>query len=312
MPMLWRGRHTFSGHATFKGGVTGAIPALGNGKTFWVDNRSWGVGSDTNSGTDPNYPFATIAKALTLCTSGNEDYIIVLASYDLDTSSIQVVVPTTHIIGVGSKNHRAMGCWLNTGADSVFTLQGSNSSVCEIAGFAMCADTSHPCITTKTGASTELVYAWIHDCQFAASLDAAFVAQDGILEADGTGLDGTLIEDCTFGDEITRDGIRFTNFYGGLIRNCLFDNCGSKAIDAITGGASTGMPDVIGNFFRANHGAAEGWAITTISSGNGLIAFNHASADFATADYNPYLDHDDLNQWCMNYTVAAVTAPATT
>jgi hypothetical protein len=191
-------------------------------------------------------------------------------------------------------------------------LQGSNSSCAEIANFTLGADSSHPCITTKTGASTELVYAWIHHCGFAASLDAAFIAQDGILEADGTGLDGTLIEDCAFGDEITRDGIRFTNFYGGLIRHNLFDNCGSIAIDAITGGSSTGMPDVIENTFRSNHGAAEGWAITSVASGNGLIAHNFASADFATADSNPYLDHADLNQWCMNYTVAAVTAPATT
>jgi hypothetical protein len=290
-------------------------PTWGVGKVFYVDSRSWGIGSDNNSGLDPTQPLAKIRTAMGYCTDDKNDYIIVLSSYDLDVLTIPVNKTTTHIIGVGSVNHRAPGCWIKiggTGGYAVFTLQGNKSTNCEIAGFALAADSSHACITTTTGGTTELVYGWIHHCTFGASIDAAFLAQDGILVADDTGLDATLIEDCTFGDELTRDGIRFKNFYQGLIRNNLFSNCGSIAVDAITGGAATGMPDVISNKFRAVHDKSEGWAITSVASGGGLITDNQATADFATGGNNPYLDHADLNQWGVNWTWNAVAAPATT
>ena len=161
------------------------------------------------------------------------------------------------------------------------------------------------------GGSTELLYAWIHHCTFGASEDAAFVAQDGILFTAGG--DGSLIEDCTFGDQITRDGIRFGNLYGGMIRRCLFDNCGSKGIDSITGGAATGMPDCLDNRFHANAtGASEGWAITTVSAGDGFIDGNHASDSYTTPTNNPYLDTADVCQWGLNYSHVTATAPATT
>jgi hypothetical protein len=317
MANVWRGNQTFKGLATFQGGVQGAVPALGNGKTFWVDTTSWGTGSDSATrGRNPNYPLATIEYAMTLCTANNNDYIIVLNGWDNDTTTISLDKQAVHIIGVNGFNHRAPFVWLKiagTGALPVFTLQGSNSANCEIAGFTLSADASHPCITTAAGgASTQLVYAHIHHCSFGASIDAANVCQDGILQGADSGLDAVLVEDCTFGDEITRDGIRFTTFYQGLIRNCLFSNCGSIAIDAITGGAATGMPDVISNKFRAVHDKSEGWAITTVACGGGLITDNQATADFATGGNNPYLDHADLNQWGVNWTWNAVAAPATT
>ncbi len=312
----FRGGINFTGNVRFLGGVNGVIPGWGAGKTFFVDTTSWGAGNDGNlPGTNPDKPLAKISTALGLCTAGANDYVIVLNGWDNDAATIEVAKSSVHIIGINGVNHRAPWVWLKVngdGSDAVFTLQGSNAANVEIAGFTLSADSSHPCITTKTGGSTELVYAHIHHCTFGASLDAANIAQDGILLAANTGLDGTLIEDCTFGDELTRDGIRFTNLYQGLIRNCLFSNCGSIAIDAITGGAATGMPDVISNKFRAVHDKSEGWAITTIASGGALITDNQATADFATGGNNPYLDHADLNQWGVNWTWNAVAAPATT
>jgi hypothetical protein len=287
---------------------------LTKGKVIYVDSRSWGVGASGRTGSDPNYPLNTITNALALCTAGNGDYILCLDGYDNDAVTITVAKSNVHIIGLGSVNHRAPFVWLlvNAGAAPVFTLQGSNAANCEIAGFTLGADASNACIVRGAGGSTELMYAWIHHNAFAASEDAAFVAQDGILFSAGG--DGTLIEDCTFGDEITRDGIRFVNLYGGMIRRCLFDNCGSIAIDAITGGAAAGgMPDVLDNKFHANAtGASEGWAITSMAAGDGFIDGNHASDSYTTPSNNPYLDHNDVCQWGLNYSHLTATAPATT
>jgi hypothetical protein len=317
MSMLWRGSHKFRGLVQFQGGVQGLLADRGNGQTFYVDSRSWGSGDDDNlPGTDPNHPLATLATAYGLCTSGAGDYIVCLDGYDNDTTSITIAKTNLHIIGVNGVNPRAPFVWLsfNSGSEPPFILQGGDAANCEIAGFTLCGDASTPCITGAVGSSTQLVYGWIHHCSFAATGDVSFVAQDGILVPSDAGIDGTLIEDCTFGDEITRDGIRFTNFYDGLIRNCLFNNCGSICIDAIAGGAAAGgMPDVIGNLFHANAvSAAEGWAITSMAAGDGLIAWNNATDTYTTPTNNPYLDHNDVNQWGINYSHLTATAPATT
>ena len=315
----FRGKNKFDYLEVTPGGVlTGYAPyTWGRGNVFYVDSRSWGIGNDSYPGTNPNEPLATIQAAYAKCTTAQNDYIILLDGYDNDTATITVAKTGLHFIGVNGMNHRAPFVWLKeagTGAEPVFTLQGGNAANVEIAGFTLGADASTPCITTVTGASTELVYAWIHHVAFAASLDAAFVAQDGILVADGTGLDGTLVEDCTFGAQIGRDGIRFKNFYQGLIRNNLFTGVTGVGVDAIATGAATGMPDVISNKFRAASGAAEGWAISSNASGagGGFIDDNHASSSFQTGGNNPYLDSGDANQWGVNWKWNAVAAPATT
>jgi hypothetical protein len=289
-------------------------PTWGVGKVYYVDSRSWGSGSNGNSGLNPDHPLSTIQAAYAKCTAGKQDYIILLDGYDNDTATVTIAKSGIHIIGVNGYNHRAPFVWLKvagTGAAANFTLKGGDAANVEIAGLTMAADSSHACITTSSGTSTNLVYGHIHHCTFGASLDVAFLAQDGILVASGTGLDGTLIEDCTFGDEITRNGIRFQNFYQGMIRHNLFSNC-LVAVSAIAGGSSAGMPDVISNKFRAAHAASEGWAITTVATGGGLITDNQATADFETGGNNPYLDTGDLNQWGVNWTWNAVAAPATT
>ena len=315
-----RGALNFDGYCQFLGGVNGVIPERGAGKTFFVDSRSWGSGSDGNlPGTNPNYPLATIQAAYALCTAAKNDYIVCLDGYDNDTATITIAKTGLHIIGVNGPDHRAPFVWLKvagTGAAAVFTLQGGNAANVEIAGFTLGADATHPCITTVTGGSTELVYGHIHHCAFAASGDAAFVAQDGILEAAGTGLDGTLIEDCYFGDQLVRDGVRFIDFYWGLIRNCIFRKYGGVGIDQITGGHATGMADVIGNLFYVGTTPAKGAGITITDAGGGIIDGNHSVEDGGHAGNNLFLDTSTgtdtstKNGWGVNYHGDAVTYPA--
>ena len=298
----------------FRGAVkVGLGYPITKGKVLYVDSRSWGVGASGRDGLDPDYPLNTMANAYALCTAGNGDYIFLLDGYDNDTATLTIAKTNLHIIGLGSKSHSAPYVWLLTNGDgsaAVFTLKGGDAANCEIAGFTLGGDASHPCITSAAGTSTNLVYGWIHDCAFASTNDTAFVAQDGIAPASGGNIDGTLIEDCTFGDQLTRDGIRFIDMYGGLIRNNIFRLYGGVGVHQITGGHSTGMPDVIGNKFYQSSSGAEGCAITTTDAGGGMMDDNHAMEDTANPGNNPYQEGTGSNAWGLNYSGDAVTYPA--
>ncbi len=303
--------------------VLGAGWPITKGKVLFVDTRSWGNGATGRDGTDPNYPLSTLTEAYGKCTSGNGDYIFVLDGYDNDTTTITIAKTNLHIIGLSNGNHAAPFPWLlfNSGAASPFTLQGGNSANVEIAGFTLGGNASNACITTATGGSTELVYGHIHHCGFAATGDAAFVAQDGILEAASTGLDYTLIEDCVFGKQLTRDGIRFLNFYGGLIRNNIFRMTSYMGVRQLgTGGATTGTPDIIGNkFFQKTPALDKGSSIYITNSGGGFIDDNHTAENADGAcDNNPYVDLSNgtadttTNAWGVNWAGYAVAVPAVT
>ncbi len=294
------------------------------GNMYYVDSRSWGTAADTNSGITPDEPLATLAAAYAKCTSGAHDYIICIDGYDNDTATLTVAKTGLHIIGVNGYNHRAPFVWLKvagTGTAPVFTLKGGDAANVEIAGFTLGADTADPCITTAAGTSTNLIYGHIHHCTFAGTGDTGFVAQDGITGySGGNGLDGLLIEDCTFGYELTRDGIRFINFYDGMVRNCLFEMSAYMGIRQVTGGATRGMCDVIGNLFKQKIPAMDkGSAIYITDAGGGLIAWNMAAENAdGTCDNNPYVDLSSgtadttLNAWSWNLVGTAKGEPAVT
>lgn len=305
----------------FTGAVKVGVSApFTKGKVLYVDSRSWGVGSDSYDGLDPNYPLATITRALALCTAGNGDYIFCLDGYDNDEATITVAKSNVHIIGLGNANIRAPFVWLKVGALAVFTLQGGDAANVEIAGFTLGADSTHPCITTSAGTSTNLIYGHIHHCGFAASGDASFVARDGILCGDNAGLDGCVIEDNFFGEQLTRDGIRFANFYWGLIRNNIFRMTSYKGIYQTGSGALHGTPDIISNKFAQKMPALDkGSAIYITDSTGGFIDDNHAAENAdGTCDNNPYVDLSNgtadttVNAWGVNWVGYAVGVPAVT
>ena len=283
------------------------------GHIYYVDSRSWGTAADTNSGITPDEPLATLTAAIAKCTSGAHDYVICLNGYDNDTSTITLAKEALHILGLGPDNHSAPYVWLKiaaTGAAAVFTLTGASALNCEIAGFTLGADSTHPCITISGAGNS---FSYIHDCAFAGSSDTAFVARDGINIPSETDAVGLLVDSCYFGNELTRDGVRIEGGMSyGRIKNCTFTGMGAVGVNHTVSSAVASMPDVLNCQFRADHGASEGWAITIQNATGGLIDGNHASADFTTADANPYLDHSDKSQWGLNYNVITAAAPATT
>jgi hypothetical protein len=258
------------------------------------------------------------------CTSGKHDYIVCLDGYDNDTATLTIAKKGLHIIGVDGANHRAPFVWLKvagTGAAAVFTLKGGDAANVEIAGFTLGADTSHPCITTAAGTTTNLIYAHIHHCSFGGTGDTSFVAQDGITGySNGLGLDGLLIEDCYFGYELTRDGIRFINFYDGMIRNCMFEMSAYMGIRQITGGATRGNPDILNNRFKQKIPALDKGSAIYITDGGGAFIDGNVAAENGegTGDNNPYVDLSSgsadttLNAWGVNWVGDAVGLPAVT
>ncbi len=300
----------------FSGAVkVGVGDPLTRGKVLYVDSADWGKGNDGYEGTDPNYPLAKIQTAINKCTADNNDYIFCVNSYDNDLTTILVNKSSLHIIGLGTWNPRGPWCWVKiagTGAAPAFTFVQNDGVSSELAGFTLGADTSHPCITTAVGTGVQLSYCHLHDLSFADSTDAAFLAQDGITPIDGAVMMCALIEDCTFGDQLTRDGIRFKSMTKAMIRRCYFNRVGGVGVNSITGGGADGMPDVIDCRFHGARSASAGWAISTVSAGNGYIDGNHASSTFDTNGSNPYNDTADLNEWGLNYSWDAVCPPGTT
>ena len=291
-------------------------PVWGIGKAYYVDSTSWGKGSDNNSGLDPSQPLAKIQTALGYCTAGANDYVIILNAWDNDLATITVAKNQVHIIGVSCRQHSAPAPWIKINGDGtapVFTLTGGSAQCAEIAGLSLAADSTHACIVIGASTGTYGSYAHLHDLAFANSTDSAYLAQDGINIANGREANGLLVSECDFGDQLTRDGIRIDGgMSGGRIQNCYFTGFGGVGVNHTVASAVSTMPDVLDCRFRQAHGASEGWAITIQNSTGGLIDGNHASADFTTADANPYLDHTDKSQWGLNYNVITVTAPATT
>lgn len=78
-----------------------------SGTVWWVDSAT---GSNSNAGTEPHQPFATLAAALAAQTAANGDIIVLFANHTetVGTSSVSFYTPgaDTKIFGLGSGNTR--------------------------------------------------------------------------------------------------------------------------------------------------------------------------------------------------------------
>lgn len=125
---------------------TGGLPPF-PGNWFWVNETT---GSDGNAGT-ANSPLATLSRAHTLCTSGNNDVVLFTGTIH-QTSSLAWSKSQTHLIGLceplkrgkrarisvsGSTpfsylvNVTGSGCWfMNFGTFYGFATTGSTTPIC--------------------------------------------------------------------------------------------------------------------------------------------------------------------------------------
>jgi len=182
------------------GGIAGDI--------FYVNGNT---GLDTNPGTR-DLPFLTIAHALTRCVAGHDDYIIVLDHYQ-EVFPIVVGTARVHIIGL---NVGQPMVWLTNIIDTaIFNIE---ADFVEIAGFEFGSGATHAAIEF-TDFVTERGYGRIHHCVFG----WIQTGQDGIWVPATAEAAETIIEECFFGNGLTRDGIRIDHaMTRGLIQDNLF------------------------------------------------------------------------------------------
>lgn len=271
-----------------------------SGDMFFVNGNSGADGYGVQS-RNWKYPMKTIAATLDLCTANNNDYIIVLDHYQ-ETFPISVDVASVHIIAAGPYNFSQPMVWLTASSDtSIFDIA---ADYVEIAGFEFKAGATHGAIewTASKG------YGLIRNCVFGRMQ----TGQDGINVPAGIA-DATemVIEDCIFGPNLTRDGIRIDhNMTRGIIQNNLFLAVPGIGIN-ITSQMAAGV--IRNNRFMLPSDTA-GKAITLTTACAGIYVSDNR-ANFGDTDSMgtiPWVDGGtgDANTWDNNLTSGAVDYPA--
>lgn len=84
----------------------GTIPAT-PGTVFFVD---YTLGSDSNTGKTVKKPFKTVSKALSMCTSNNDDVICLMGNAShVVTEMLTVSINRVHFVGIDGTNGRLYG-----------------------------------------------------------------------------------------------------------------------------------------------------------------------------------------------------------
>jgi hypothetical protein len=263
-----------------------------SGKVYYVNGNT---GSNSNTGADSSSPFLTITYALSKCVADQDDYIIVLDSWQ-EAFPIVANKARTHIIGLD------MGCgWpqLSGIADTaIFNITKNNI---EIAGLSLensSQTTAHGLVELKTFG---MGHTNIHDCMFG-HLGAGY---HGIV-MDNSGYN--FIHDNLFGHLLAGKGI-----YGvvnkEIINRNAFHGVGSVAIQIDDGPVG----EIVGNRIVCAGTDGTGIYLTAGSKGLGLIDDNRAMALAAACSGDPFRDLGTPKaNWGMNYKDIRVTLPKTT
>lgn len=274
------------------------------GKVFYVDGTN---GDDANAGTNPLYPLQTIAAGVTLCTTRKQDYIFVFESYTQETFPLVIDKRDIHLIGLTAGGFLPRPVLLDGNGEAAIKITATGHSL-ELSGFRL----------SSTGGADpgilvdDTVVSWnchIHNCTFGVII----AAQDGILISGSTAdIQGWTIEDCYFGQLLSRDGIRANNTSNALIRNNIFRRYTGIGVNIIS---SDQMGAVLNNVFQSDSTTA-GFAINLGSlTNNGMIDGNRAMEDGAAPGNNPYVDASNAsaaslnNAWGLNYKGITATYP---
>ena len=242
---------------------------FGMGNVYYVNGGSDGPTASGAAG-DKEHPFQTFKEALAVCTSGNDDYIIVLNygsnGRGAEDWPILVTKDQVHIIGARATPASKWATVKPDEADSAFEVTGVRCEFAnlEIGGY-------------STGSGIELTGnnwgTWIHDCWFGYTGDTA--GTNGIFADTGIDAAYTLVENCIFGESLTGDGIKIvTNCTRSIIKNNLFHRIAGIAVNLA--GNVVGV-QVLGNRFDMAAQTA-GDAITLGATASAChVADNHAN-----------------------------------
>lgn len=287
---------------------------IGNGRVYFVDGLT---GNNANVGTRPSLPWLTIAYALTQCTNGRNDYIIVLDHWQ-EAMPIAINRTRVHILGLSSNPSNPYVRLNAAGNNTAIFTVSALSHDCEIAGFSFGAGAAHAAIEDLATAPRGL---YIHDCQFGHDWACGGnTPRDGINIAVNA-IAIRIVRNKFLGTvacgETTRDGIHWDGGAADPFNGNIDDNeflglptVGINIIAVLPGGAIT----IRDNIFACGADVA-GCAITLGATCWGfLVVGNKALYGDVTAAMinNPYLDSAVAfnNHWMANYKGNALIDPA--
>jgi len=281
------------------------------GKIYWVNTSSGGSDDANNSGLSWQAPLATIARAHALCTSGKNDYIIVIDAWTGDTEPIVITKTHIHLLGIDNP-HTPYICLSATGDTDVLQI-ASGALNCEISGLSFGGGATHGGILLNAPTGT-----WIHHCNFGHNY-AGNTPLYGISGDGSTNCADTLIENCRFygtGNNsqgtITGNGISITSagntFVNSIVRKNVFLGIPGIAIS---------LDHVLGVEISDNKIAMDadtlGAAITMGASCLGCwVDGNSANFGDTAAVNNPYVDAAaaGANSWGINIKAGVTIMPS--
>ena len=276
------------------------------GNIYYLDGGSTGPADNDEDGLTRATPKGSLTAALALCTSGNNDVIIVLnygsAGRGLETSfPVTVSKDMVHIVGVGTPAQKwctmkvAAGDAADTANPAIY-FTGNRCSIhnMEIGG----GDTSCGLKAGSLNAAANGWGLWVNDCWFGVTGDT--VGRDGIGVIATHDCPYLTVTNCRFGGSLTRDGIRINgNATRGSIGlpgkgNWFARLSGGVAINATAPTALSMHDNVVA--LAAN---SKGAAITTAGTG-GTINGNKANYGVTAMANDVHLD-TGANDWILNY-----------
>lgn len=234
--------------------------AQGRGNTYFVSSVT---GSSGNAGTSVDFPKATIAQALALCSDNQGDVIYVLQGHVQDiveASGLTISVDGVSIIGLGNGSERPTLTW-KTATTATCLVSGDNVLIENI--IVRNDIDSLAIMFSVTGVNA--TFRRVDHTETASKQTLKFL----VTTVAG---DGLTVENCKH-VQVTAGGTKWIDLVGcdnAVIRNNIFH---VSASTFIVGGTTTESLNVtIANNLFVN--PADAAAVVLLASSTGMVAFN--------------------------------------
>lgn len=235
------------------------------------------TGSDTaNSGTTPDKPVATLAKAITLVTANNNDIIVLLPGHtETTTASIALSKAGVTILGVG--DGLRMPAITGNGTIDVINVTGANCTIENVNFPAPLTDAATSDINIAAAGVTVRNTRHLGSVATENKVDIITVTSAGddfLIE--GVKMFNTVV-DCVSAISVEGACAR------GVIRDCVIQGQFSTAV--LMDEATATLLTIQRNIFKNTKAAT---AVITFTTGNstGVMSFNHCSGRHTTIASN--------------------------
>lgn len=300
----------------YTNGLAAVLP-VGCGNIYFVNGGSDGPTADTGNGLTPATAKQKLQSGIDLCTSGNNDVVIVLNyggnARAVETFPINVNKDMVHIIGVSTPASKwpVVSVLAPSGADTAKPALSVTGQRVEITGLELGGGDTAGCV--HVGSLGGVWACWIHDCFFGITGDS--VGQDGIRVPATFDAPYLNVEACRFGAYITRDGVRIDNNATRCMigmpngRGNLFKALAGIAINLV-GGVTA--PGIFNNVMALpSNTAGKGITLSATVAG-AIVDGNRANYGDTEMANNPYSDGAGAgaNTWLLNYKGLTALMPA--